>query len=331
MLPYIVRRIGYMLVVLLATATVSFVLIELPPGDYLTSYIMQLRESGADVSKAEIAVLEKQYGLNLPLYRRYLKWLGDMIRGDFGRSFGWNRPVGELLVERLPLTIIISSFWMVFIYGVGVPIGMYSALHQYSVRDHVFTFLGVIGLATPNFLLALILMFGFYSYFGWSPGGLFSPEYEVAAWSIAKFLDMLKHLPVPVIVIGTAGTAGVIRIMRGVLLDELTKQYVITARAKGVVERKLLFKYPVRVSINPIVSTIGWVLPAVVSGSTITAIVLSLPTTGALLFGALMSQDSYLAGSAVMLLSVLTVLGTFISDILLLWLDPRIRYEKSAK
>ena len=328
MLPYIVRRIGYMLVVLLATATVSFVLIELPPGDYLTSYIMQLRESGADVSKAEIAVLEKQYGLNLPLYRRYLKWLGDMIRGDFGRSFEWNRPVGELLVERLPLTIIISSFSMVFIYGVGVPIGMYSALHQYSVRDHVFTFLGVIGLATPNFLLALILMFGFYSYFGWSPGVLFSPEYEVAAWSIAKFLDMLKHLPVPVIVIGTAGTAGVIRIMRGVLLDELTKQYVITARAKGVVERKLLFKYPVRVSINPIVSTIGWVLPAVVSGSTITAIVLSLPTTGALLFGALMSQDSYLAGSAVMFLSVLTVLGTLISDILLLWLDPRIRYEK---
>ena len=317
-----------MLVVLLATATVSFVLIELPPGDYLTSYIMQLRESGADVSKAEIAVLEKQYGLNLPLYRRYLKWLGDMIRGDFGRSFEWNRPVGELLVERLPLTIIISSFSMVFIYGVGVPIGMYSALHQYSVRDHVFTFLGVIGLATPNFLLALILMFGFYSYFGWSPGGFFSPEYEVAAWSIAKFLDMLKHLPVPVIVIGTAGTAGVIRIMRGVLLDELTKQYVITARAKGVVERKLLFKYPVRVSINPIVSTIGWVLPAVVSGSTITAIVLSLPTTGALLFGALMSQDSYLAGSAVMFLSVLTVLGTLISDILLLWLDPRIRYEK---
>lgn len=331
MLPYIVRRIGYMLVVLLATATVSFVLIELPPGDYLTSYIMQLRESGADVSKAEIAVLEKQYGLNLPLYRRYLKWLGDMMRGDFGRSFEWNRPVGELLVERLPLTIIISSFSMVFIYGVGVPIGMYSALHQYSVRDYVFTFLGVIGLATPNFLLALILMFGFYSYFGWSPGGLFSPEYEVAAWSIAKFLDMLKHLPVPVIVIGTAGTAGVIRIMRGVLLDELRKQYVITARAKGVVERKLLFKYPVRVSINPIVSTIGWVLPAVVSGSTITAIVLSLPTTGALLFGALMSQDSYLAGSAVMLLSVLTVLGTFISDMLLLWLDPRIRYEKSAK
>ena len=320
-----------MLVVLLATATVSFVLIELPPGDYLTSYIMQLRESGADVSKAEIAALEKQYGLNLPLYRRYLKWLGDMMRGDFGRSFEWNRPVGELLVERLPLTIIISSFSMVFIYGVGVPIGMYSALHQYSVRDYVFTFLGVIGLATPNFLLALILMFGFYSYFGWSPGGLFSPEYEVAAWSIAKFLDMLKHLPVPVIVIGTAGTAGVIRIMRGVLLDELRKQYVITARAKGVVERKLLFKYPVRVSINPIVSTIGWVLPAVVSGSTITAIVLSLPTTGALLFGALMSQDSYLAGSAVMLLSVLTVLGTFISDMLLLWLDPRIRYEKSAK
>jgi peptide/nickel transport system permease protein len=317
-----------MLVVLLATATVSFVLIELPPGDYLTSYIMQLRESGADVSKAEIAALEKQYGLNLPLYRRYLKWLGDMLRGDFGRSFEWNRPVGELLVERLPLTIIISSFSMVFIYGVGVPIGMYSALHQYSVRDYVFTFLGVIGLATPNFLLALILMFGFYSWFGWSPGGLFSLEYEVAAWSIAKFLDMLKHLPVPVIVIGTAGTAGVIRIMRGVLLDELRKQYVITARAKGVVERKLLFKYPVRVSINPIVSTIGWVLPAVVSGSTITAIVLSLPTTGALLFGALMSQDSYLAGSAVLFLSVLTVLGTFISDILLSALDPRIRMSR---
>ncbi|TET12590.1 ABC transporter permease, partial [Candidatus Aerophobetes bacterium] len=225
-------------------------------------------------------------------------------------------------------TVAISIFTLLFTYVVAIPIGIYSATHQYSIADYGFTIAGFAGLATPNFLLALILMFVFYKYFGLSAGGLFSPAYQLAPWSVAKFLDMLKHLPIPIIVIGTAGIASLIRVMRGCLLDELRRQYVITARAKGVSERRLLFKYPVRVAINPIVSTIGWVLPAIVSGETITAIVLSLPTTGPLLFAALRAQDMYLAGSTIMFLTVLTLIGTLLSDFLLVWIDPRIRYEK---
>jgi len=224
----------------------------------------------------------------------------------------------------------ISLFTLIFTYAVAIPIGIYSATHQYSVGDYTFTVIGFAGLATPNFLLALILMFLFYKYFGLSVGGLFSPQYLTATWSVDKFIDMLKHLPIPIIVIGTAGTAWIIRVMRGCLLDELRKQYVITARAKGVAERTLLFKYPVRIAINPIISTIGWTLPGIISGETITAIVLSLPTTGPLLFQALLNQDMYLAGSTVMFLTFLTVIGTLISDILLVWMDPRIRYERSA-
>jgi len=329
MQAYIIRRLIYMFIVLLAVSVLSFIIVELPPGDFLTSYIMQLKASGGEIDEAQIIALEKQYGLNLPIYFRYFKWAWNMLHGDLGRSFEWNRPVGDLLAERLPLTIMISLFSIFFVYAVGVPIGIYSAIHQYSIRDYIFTFIGFIGLATPNFLLALILMFSFYKYFGWSPGGLFSPQYEMVPWSFAKFIDMLKHLPVPIIVIGTAGTAGIIRIMRGCLLDELRKQYVITARAKGVGERTLLFKYPVRVAINPIISTIGWNLPAIVSGAAITSIVLDLPTTGNMLYGALLSQDTYLAGSTIMFLCLLTVIGTFISDILLMWLDPRVQYEKS--
>lgn len=254
-----------------------------------------------------------------------------MLHGDFGRSFQWNEPVSKLIAARLPLTIVISLFTLIFTYVVAIPIGIYSATHQYSIGDYIFTVVGFIGLATPNFLLALVLMFIFYKYFGLSAGGLFSPHYQLAPWSVAKVIDMLKHLPIPVIVIGTAGTAGLIRVMRGCLLDELRKQYVITARAKGVAERVLLFKYPVRVAINPVISTIGWELPGIVSGETITAIVLSLPTTGPLLFRALMAQDMYLAGSTVMFLTSLTVIGTLLSDILLAWIDPRIRYEKGAQ
>ena len=227
-------------------------------------------------------------------------------------------------------TVIISILTMIFAYAVAIPVGIYSATHQYSIADYSFTVIGFMGLAIPNFLLALILMFIFYKYFGLHVGGLFSTEYQTAPWSVAKFLDMLKHLPIPIIVIGTAGTAGAIRVMRGCLLDELHQQYVITARAKGVSERQLLFKYPVRVAINPMVSTLGWTLPYIVSGETITSIVLSLPTTGPLLFGALISQDMYLAGSIIMLLTFLTVIGTLISDLLLAWVDPRIRYGKEG-
>jgi len=318
-----------MLIVLLATSVISFVIIQLPPGDYLTSVIAGMRASGVTVDKEQIRSLEKQYGLDLPVYAQYFKWMWNMLHGDFGRSFQWNEPVSKLLGERLPLTITISLLTLLFVYIVSIPIGIYSATHQYSVGDYGFTIFGFAGLATPNFLLAIILMFVFYKYFGLSPGGLFSLEYQMAPWSVGKIIDMLKHFPIPIIVIGTAGTAGLIRVMRGCLLDELRKQYVITARAKGVSERALLFKYPVRIAINPIVSTIGWTLPGIVSGETIVAIVLNLPTTGPLLFRALMSQDMYLAGSIIMFLTILTIIGTLISDILLVWIDPRIRYEKA--
>jgi len=307
---------------------VAFIIIQLPPGDFLTSYVTTLRASGFTVDETTLDSLKRQYGLDLPVYRQYLKWIWNMLHGDFGRSFQWNQPVSKLIGERLPLTVAVSLFALIFTYAVAIPIGIYSATHQYSIGDYVFTVGGFTGLAIPNFLFALILMFLSLKYFGTSAGGLFSPEYVRAAWSMSRFVDMLKHLPIPIIVIGTAGTAGLIRVMRGCLLDELKKQYVITARAKGVAERTLLFKYPVRAAINPIISTIGWTLPGIVSGETITAIVLSLPTTGPLLFRALMSQDMYLAGSTIMFLCFLTVIGTFISDLLLAWVDPRIRYEK---
>ncbi len=330
MLSYIIRRSLYMIIILLAVSVVSFIIIQLPPGDYLASYIESLRASGVRVSEEEIRSLERQYGLDLPVYVQYFKWMGNMLHGDFGRSFEWNEPVSKLIGERLMLTVSISILTLLFTYAVAIPIGIYSATHQYSIGDYTFTVVGFAGLATPNFLLALVLMFVFYKYFGLSAGGLFSIEYQLAPWSLGKVIDMLKHLPIPIIVIGTAGTASLIRIMRGCLLDELRKQYVITARAKGVSERRLLFKYPVRIAINPIISTIGWTLPAIVSGETITAIVLSLPTTGPLLFRALKSQDMYLAGSTIMFLTFLTLIGTFISDILLVWIDPRIRYEKKG-
>ena len=328
MLSYIIRRFIYMIIILIVLSIVAFIIIQLPPGDFLSAYIATIKAGGGDVNKATEAVLRKQYGLDLPRHLQYLKWVWNMFHGNFGISFTWNTPVSKLIAERLPLTIIISLLTLIFAYVVAIPIGIYSATHQYSAGDYTFTAIGFTGLATPNFLFALILMFLFYKYFGLSVGGLFSSEYAMAPWSLGKFVDMLKHLPIPIIVIGTAGTAGLIRVMRGCLLDELQKQYVITARAKGVAKRTLLFKYPVRVAINPIISTIGWTLPAIVSGEVITAIVLGLPTTGPLLFTALMNQDMYLAGSIIMFLTFLTVLGTFISDILLAWVDPRIQYEK---
>jgi len=330
MLFYVIRRFIYMLIILAVMSVTAFLIIQLPPGDYVEMYIHQLEISGQTVDEAEIASLRRQYGLDLPVYLRYFKWVWGILHGDFGRSLQWGKPVSELIGERLLLTVVVNLFTVIFTYAVAIPIGIYSATHQYSVGDYAFTIIGFAGLATPNFLFALVLMVLFYKYFGLSVGGLFSPEYTTASWSIAKFVNMLKHLPIPIIVIGTAGTAGLIRVMRGCLLDELRKQYVITARAKGVSERVLLFKYPVRVAVNPIFSTIGWMLPSIVSGGTITAIVLSLPTIGPLLYRALMSEDMYLAGSMVLLLSLLTIVGTFISDLLLLWIDPRIRYEKGG-
>ena len=331
MLYYVMRRFVYMLILLWVLSIVSFIIIQLPPGDFLSSYVIRLARSGQLVDKAQLLSLRKRYGLDLPIYAQYFKWIWNILHGNLGMSFMWNVPVTKLVGERLAFTVTISIFTLIFTYVVAIPIGIYSATHQYSVGDNAFTTIGFIGLATPNFLLALVLMFLFFKCFGLSIGGLFSPEYIWAPWSIGKIIDMLKHFPIPIIVIGTAGTAGLIRVMRGCLLDELQKQYVITARAKGVGERTLLFKYPVRIAVNPIISTIGWMLPLIVSGETITAIVLSLPTTGPLLFDALKSQDMFLAASIVMILGFLTVTGTFLSDILLAWMDPRIRYERQGR
>lgn len=327
MFSYILRRLVYMVVVIALLSIVSFVIIQLPPGDYLTTRIETMRASGTDMAASEVAALRKQYGLDLSPTMQYFKWIAGFAGGNFGMSFQWNRPVKDLIGDRLALTIIMSVITLAVTYAVAIPIGIYSATHQYSAADYLFTAFGFIGLATPNFLLALILMFFSFKTFGMSVGGLFSPAYLGAPWSLARFADLLAHLPIPIVVIGLAGTAGLIRVMRGTLLDELKKQYVVTARAKGVSEGRLLFKYPVRVAINPIVSTIGWILPAIISGATIVSMVLSLPTTGPLLFQALLSQDMYLSATILMMLSSLTVIGTFISDILLALLDPRIRIQ----
>ena len=327
MLIYIARRIVLMIPTLIIISMVVFVLIELPPGDYLTSYITELEMQGEDVDPALIASLKQRYGLEQPFHIRYLKWVSGIAVGDFGFSFQWNMPVGELIGQRLLYTLAIASITMLFTWAVSFPIGVYSATHRYKPGDHVATFVGFVGLATPNFMLALILMFVGMKYFGISVGGLFSPELVDEPFSIAKLIDLLKHVWVPVVVIGTAGTAGLIRILRANLLDELAKPYVVAARARGKSGRKLLLKYPVRVAINPFISTVGYSLPALFSGSTITAVVLSLPTIGPLLLASLLSQDMYLAGSIVLILSTLTVVGTLLSDILLAVVDPRIRLE----
>lgn len=330
MVSYFLRRAVYMVVTLAFVSVAVFIIIQLPPGDYLTTYLMQLEIEGGEVSDAEIRSLTKQLGLDQPLYSQYLKWMGNILKGDFGRSFRYQKPVNELILERLPISVSISLFTLIFTYLVAIPIGIYSATHQYSVGDYFFTIIGFAGLAIPNFILALALMFVFSKYLGFSVGGLFSPEYVGVPWSFGKFFDLFKHLPIPIIVIGTAGTAGLIRVMRGCLLDELRKQYVITARAKGLSEPKLLFKYPVRIALNPIISTVGWILPRIVSGATITSIVLSMPTIGAMLYEAIRSQDMYLAGSLLMILTILTVIGTLISDLMLMWTDPRITYTRRA-
>jgi len=307
----------------------SFIIIQLPPGDYLTSYITALQISGEKIDESEIASLRRQYGLDMPMYMQFFRWFGGILRGHFGTSLQWMRPVTEIIGDRLVLTLLLNLFTVLFTYVVAIAIGVYSATHQYSIGDHLFTTFGFLGLATPGFLLALVVMVFFYSVFGMSVGGLFSREFAHAPWSYAKFIDLLKHLPVPIIVIAVGGTAGLIRVMRGCLMDELGKQYVITARTKGLQERKLIFKYPVRVAINPMVSTIGWVLPNLVSGGTIIALVLSLPTVGPLLYKALMAEDMHLAGTLVLFLGFLTIVGTFVSDMLLMVVDPRIRFERS--
>jgi peptide/nickel transport system permease protein len=321
------KRVLYTLVLLGAASVVSFLIIQLPPGDYLDTFIGQLEAQGEKVDQARIDSLRRQYGLDQPLYAQYWLWVSGLPFGDFGFSFDWNRPVGELIGERIGYSVALSLTALIVTYSVAIPIGIYSATHQYSWGDYTFSVIGFIGIAAPHFMMALIFMFIAYKYLGISPGGLFSPEYLDQPWSWAKFLNMMSHIPVPIIIIGLGGTAGTIRVMRANLLDEIRKPYVMTARSKGLRERKLLLKYPVRFALNPVVSTIGWVLPAIVSGETITGIVLNLPTVGPMLLRALLNQDMYLAGSLIMFLAFLTVLGMMLSDILLAWLDPRIRFE----
>jgi peptide/nickel transport system permease protein len=326
MLQYIIRRVLLAIPLLFVISLISYMVIELPPGDYLVQYVASFENAtGQRLTQDEIAQLRSLYGLDRPIYARYLRWIWNFLQGNLGRSFQYNRPVSELLAERIPLTIAITLFAMIFSWAVAIPIGIFSAVRQYSIFDYIFTTFGFIGLATPSFLLALVVMWIAFSQFGFSASGLFSSEFIDAPWSWARVLDLLKHLPIPAVIIGIGGTAWLIRIMRGNLLDELRKPYVTTARAKGLSEARLLTKYPVRIAINPLISTIGWTLPQLFSGSTLVAIVLNLQTVGPVLFHALLSQDMYVAGSILLILSTLTVIGTLISDILLAWVDPRIR------
>ncbi|MHC4251717.1 MAG: ABC transporter permease [Planctomycetota bacterium] len=327
MKTYIIRRVLSMIPTLLVISIITFVLIQLPPGDFLSSQLQQLQQQGEQITEERIAALRARYGLDRSLPVQYFKWITKFVCGDMGYSFEWNRPVNELIWDRLGYTLLIALTSMLFTWAVAFPIGIYSALRQYSVPDYLFTTIGFLGLSVPSFMLALVLMYAGYEWFGISVGGLFSPEYVAAPWSLAKFGDLLTHIWVPMVVVGMAGTAGLIRVMRANLLDELQKPYVTTARAKGLGNVKLVLKYPVRIALNPFVSTVGWMLPNLFSGAVIAAVVLSLPTTGPLLLGALKSQDMYLAGSFIMILSTLTVIGTLISDILLAVIDPRIRYE----
>ncbi len=325
MLTFIMRRILLMIPTLIAVSVISFVIIQVPLGDYVSDYVAQLEMWGDIVDQEAIEALRARYGVDQPLYVRYFKWIRNLLRGDLGMSMQWNQPVSSLIAKRLPWSILISSVAFFFVYAIGIPIGMLSATHQYSIRDYVFTFMGFIGLAVPNFLFALVLLWFYFVYTGNAVMGLFSMEFQTAAWSFAKFVDLLKHLWMPGIIVGTAGTAALIRVMRANLLDELQKPYVMVARAKGLSERRVLYKHPFRIAINPVVSTIGWTLPKLVNGELLVSLVLGIPTIAPMFLSSLLMQDMYLAGSIVFILSLLTVIGTLISDILLAWVDPRIR------
>lgn len=325
MLEYLVRRIFIMIPTLLAISLIVFLIIELPPGDYLESYISELQAQGEEVDQKHIDFLREQYGFDKPILTRYWEWVTGMMVGDFGFSFEYRLPVSDVVGDRLFLTILVSVVTIAFTWIIAFPIGLYSATHQYSWGDYGLTFIGLLGLATPNFLLALIMLYFANVVFGTSIGGLMDPDYIDQPWSWGKVVSILEHLWIPVVVIGTSGTAGMIRRLRANMLDELQKQYVTTARAKGLPPLRLLLKYPLRTAINFFVADIGSLLPNIISGAELVAVVLSLPTTGPVLIAALQSQDMYLAGSFLMFLASLTVIGVLISDILLAWLDPRIR------
>jgi len=327
MLAYIGRRALLAVFTVWAISVLSFAIIQLPPGDYVTSYIAQMATMGSVVTDEEAQNLRIQYGLGQPIYVQYLKWMRLIVQGNFGTSMEWRRPVTEVIGDRLWMTMVVSVAALFITWVLALPIGIYSAVRQYSVGDYVATLVGFIGLAVPNFLLALVLLYLGFTLFNANIGGLFSVEFQDAPWSLARTWDLLKHLPIPALILGLAGTAQQIRIMRANLLDELRKPYVVTARSKGLPESTVILKYPVRVALNPFASTIGYTLPYIVSGSIIVSIVLGLPTVGPLLLKALIAQDMFLAGTIVLMLGVMTVIGTLISDILLVWIDPRIRLE----
>lgn len=324
---YLIKRILFTVPLLVIVSIVSFIIIQLPPGDFLTTYVIQLQSRGYKVAQEEVERLKARYGLDQPIYMQYLKWIWNILRyGDLGRSFSYDKPVNELIKERVFLSSFIATLSLVFSWGIGFFIGVFSATHQYSFWDYLFTSLGFIGMSLPGFLIALIFIYISISFLDYNPMGLFSSEYLAASWSIAKVFDMLRHILIAVLVLGIGGTAGIIRVIRGCLLDELRKAYVITARAKGLSERRLLFKYPIRMAINPLLSTIGWILPGLFSGEALASIVLNMPTVGPLLLESLMTQDMFLAGSILMISSTLVIIGSLISDIVLAWIDPRIRY-----
>ncbi len=327
MASYLIKRTLIMLFTIVVVSIASFATIQLPPGDYASKLYSQIAGSGAKVSPDLEERIREQYGLNQPIYVQYFKWIRNLFKGQFGYSYTYKQDASALIGDRLPLSFVISFSTILFIWLVAIPVGIYSAVKKYSAGDYSVSFLSFLGMSIPDFLLALIFMFVSYRYFGQSVAGLFSEQYVNAPWSFAKLIDFLQHLWVPILIGGVAGVAALIRTMRANLLDELNKPYVETARAKGLSEARLLWKYPVRHALNPFVSTIGWTLPLIISGEVLISKVLNLPTTGPVLFNALQAQDLYLAAGFILVLSVLTVIGTFISDLLLAWLDPRIRLE----
>lgn len=328
MFAYILRRCLLMIPILIAVSIISFIVMELPPGDFVTSRMLQLIENRSDVTEEILENLRERYGLNKPAYVRYWLWITNFIKGDLGYSLAWQKPVRELLLSRFVLTATLSMITLLSTWVIAFPIGIYSAVRPYSLADFFWTFIGFFGLAVPNFLIALVLMFLSFRYFPEiGIGGLFSQEFQRAVWSWPKFADLLAHLWIPVLVIGTAGTAGLIRIVRANLIDELKKPYVVMARSKGLSEVRTVLKYPVRIALNPFFSTVGWILPSIIAGETITSIVLGLPTAGPLVLDAIRSQDMQLAGAFIMLSSTLVVIGTLLSDIILVIVDPRIRYN----
>jgi len=328
MTRYILQRLALLPLLMLVYSFVIFAIIQAPPGDFLTAYVATLASSGSSLSAEQIAALRAQYGLDQPFFIQYLLWLQHLIHGDFGLSLEYQRPNAELIGDVLGLTLALALFSFVLTWVLAIPAGIYSATHPRSIGDHVLTIVNYVGVATPNFMLALVLMWVAFAYFDISVTGLFSPDYVDKPWSFGRFIDLLQHIWLPALVLGIAGTARLSRIMRANLLDELNKPYVVTARAKGMREWRLVLRYPVRLAFNPLVSTIGWYLPLLFSGSLIVATVMNLPNIGPLLLRALVNQDMYLAGGILLIYSFLTVVGTLLSDVALALIDPRIRVER---